>query len=849
MRRFFEKLTKLFTRHREEQTQADLDNLRTEFKIRFQHFKILLSANNKILAIMADLDEGLHGENLKTTSFIRAACTEALVNVFQMIKMMDKLAPGSFPELMDNFKKIERRISADLVVRHRRPECPSIIPLPKMNNSDCAITGSKSANIAELKNSLHLNVPDGFCLTANIFDAFFEQNDLGTRVDSLFRELEECNTEELDKLQQTSGQIRQLLAETPVPKDLEQSIVKQAHELAQKTGGLLAVRSSALGEDGQNLSFAGQYKSVLRVAPEDVVDAIKKVFISKYSVQAMTYRMHWGIPDDSTPMCIAIMGMANGSCGGVVYTVHPSGTHDDTLIINVASQAESVVHGSINAQEIHVSRSTRDLTIFDSESGQKIQLAKSTLLTTEQIERLTDISFKIENHFGKAQDIEWILSEDGELIFLQTRPLAIAPPQETQPIAPDETLAVVSGGTIVSSGNCVGNIFHINESTRTSDIPKNSILVAMRAFPRYAAHLSRAAGLITEKGSLTGHLAHVAREYCIPTVMGMADSKTCLKEGEKVSLVTSKKTVYRGAINGIDTDTSQCTSHPMENTPVYKILQAVTRHIHPLNLIDPTSKDFTASNCETLHDITRFIHEKSVQKMFNISFSERVTQHSARQIVDEIPMQWWAINLDDGFAPTATGKRIHLNDIQCESMHALWKGMIRIPWAGPPSLDTGGFMSILMRASANPHLDPAIKSPYSDRNYFMLSSKFCMLHTRFGFHFCVAEALVGDNPAENYVSFKFSGGAADQERKHKRLEFIVDVLSQYGFRSKIRGENSFSRITGQDKEYMLKALNALGYLIIHTRQMDMIMSDEAYVKSYRDKFIKDINTILSEQLD
>ncbi len=88
----------------------------------------------------------------------------------------------------------------------------------------------------------------------------------------------------------------------------------------------------------------------------------------------------------------------------------------------------------------------------------------------------------------------------------------------------------------------------------------------------------------------------------------------------------------------------------MEGSLFIEILQAATASIVPLNLLDPDSPDFHPKKCENLHDITRFAHEKSVHEMFKFRKGASF-QRAFQQTVGfcHVPMQWWIINLDDGF--------------------------------------------------------------------------------------------------------------------------------------------------------------------------------------------------------
>jgi pyruvate,water dikinase len=172
-------------------------------------------------------------------------------------------------------------------------------------------------------------------------------------------------------------------------------------------------------------------------------------------------------------------------------------------------------------------------------------------------------------------------------------------------------------------------------------------------------------------------------------------------------------------------------------------------------------------------------------------------------------------------------------------MLALWEGMEAVPWEGPPAVNTQGFLSVMFEATMNPDLSPTRRSRFSQKNYFMISKNYCSLQSRFGFHFCGVEALVTERVAENYASFQFKGGAANLERRIMRTRFVGDILEEFDFRVRLREDNLNARVEGFDQESMLYRLKILGYLISHTRQLDMIMADKDEVTRRRNKFFRD----------
>jgi pyruvate,water dikinase len=179
--------------------------------------------------------------------------------------------------------------------------------------------------------------------------------------------------------------------------------------------------------------------------------------------------------------------------------------------------------------------------------------------------------------------------------------------------------------------------------------PAGSIFVTKQALPIWASLLSRASGVITEQGGFAGHLANVAREFEIPALFGVQDAIKQLKNGELITLDADAQSIYKGRID--------------------------------LNLRNPASPSFNQENCRTLHDITRFIHEKSVQEMFDFGRKHYFNERSAKQLYYKVPMQWWLLNLDDGFKEEVEGKYVKLENIASIPMLAFWEGFTAIPWA------------------------------------------------------------------------------------------------------------------------------------------------------------------------
>lgn len=860
------------------QTAAGAEGLRTAFRERYHNFKLLLSSNNKALEIMSEMEEALRGNRPFGMSFVRANSTAVLVNVFRIIKYLDELAPGRYAGLHPRFREIQEEINRLLAQRGLSLPDKLIFPLEAIGKEMADHVGSKMANLGEIRNRLSLTVPDGFVISSLAYQRFMEHNELQAEID---RRLQSADTERLDEMYSLSAGIQQIVIRSPLPEDLHAAITEayKGLEARHGPGVTVSLRSSALAEDSAGTSFAGQYRSVLNVSAENIVQAYKEIVASKYSLPAMTYRFNRGIRDEDIAMCVGCMVMIQASAGGVMYSRNPVDIRDDSVYINSAwGLPKSVVDGSVTPDLFVVSRA-EPMAVIQKRIEVKEQLfvcypeegvcrldlagdsAGSPSLTDELALELARIALKLEEFYGHPQDVEWAISPGGEIYVLQCRPLRQRERREIEAkAAADEGVdgesggsravpapkprgeVILEGGATASPGVGGGPVFVIRKEADILRFPQGAVLVAVQSLPRWAALLGRAAAVVTEHGSVTGHLANVAREFGVPALFGVSGATERLEEGDVVTVDADGLRVYKGRVDSLLVG-PQVIRNLMEGSPIHDTLRAVMRHISPLNLLDPDSPGFSPKRCRTLHDITRFCHEKSVQEMFDFGKVHRFPERSSKQLLCEVPMQWWVLNLDDGFKTEVEGRYVELNNIACIPMLALWEGITSVPWQGPPPVDTRGFMAVMVQATTNPALDPSMRSPYAARNYFMISRNFCSLNSRFGFHFSVIETLVGDRASENYISFQFKGGAADYGRRVRRTLFVAHILREYGFRVEVKEDAVFARLEGLEEESMRERLRVLGYLIIHTRQLDMIMANDSSINYHKEKILADLKWV------
>ena len=847
---------------------VNVEELRADFKARYHQFKLLLNANNKALEIMSEMEEALRGAWPFGMSFVRSTSTKVSTSVFQIVRHLNELSPGKYEALYGRFKEIQKSINPFVFPKTPTKEGPMVVPLRDVDKDMADQTGGKLANLGEIRNRIHLRVPDGFVITAQAYHRFMEENELQAEID---KRIQATDIDRIDKLYDLSAGIQQIIIGSSLPDYLEQDILKNYNYLkgnAEK-GPTVAMRSSALGEDLAGTSFAGQYRSELNVSEENLIQSYKEIIASKYGVPAMSYRFNRGIRDEDVPMCVGCICMVDAVSGGVVYSRDPMRISGDVIVINsVWGLPKSVVDGSTNPDLFLVSRGEH-LEIIQKEIAIKEQKfmcyadegvcrldmndeeRNLPSLSDENATELARLAVRLEEYYGVPQDIEWAIEEDGSITLLQCRPLQKTEVQQKfeshEKIRKQETDSVLlQGGMTASPGAAAGPVYVVRKDVDTFRFPEGAVLVTAQALPRWATLLNRAAAVVTEQGSIAGHLGNVAREFGVPGLFGLDGAIDKLKNGEIITVDADSLFVYKGRVDNL-LKKREKPKNLMEGSPVFEALNGASRLIIPLNLLDPEAPEFRAENCRTFHDITRFCHEKAVVEMFNFGKGHHFLERSSKQLLCEVPMQWWVLNLDDGFSEEVEGKRVKLENIVSIPMLALWEGITAVPWAGPPPVDGKGFMSVMFQATANTALVPGMRSQYADRNYFMISKNYCSLSSRLGFHFSTVETLVSDRSSENYISFQYKGGAADYQRKRRRIIFVKEILEKYGFRVNVKEDSLIARLEDYEEEFMKKRLKILGYLTMHTRQLDMIMANDSKVSYYRSKVNKDIHNMVGER--
>ncbi len=181
-------------------------------------------------------------------------------------------------------------------------------------------------------------------------------------------------------------------------------------------GGLVAVRSSAIGEDGEDASFAGQYETVLNVKGiESVRLAIKQCIASLDSTRAQAYKTEQ-TDVGTVEMCVVVQRMVNARAAGVLFTADPvTGRHDRLVIDAVEGLGEALVSGEATPDHFALNRQNSIV--------HKDVVHDAQVVSDEEIAALAQGAREASEEIGSHLDMEWAIDKDGSLYWLQARPI------------------------------------------------------------------------------------------------------------------------------------------------------------------------------------------------------------------------------------------------------------------------------------------------------------------------------------------------------------------------------------------------------------------------------------------
>ncbi|MBM9616669.1 hypothetical protein JWJ90_20595 [Desulfobulbus rhabdoformis] len=826
------------------------------FTVLFKKFQSILERNNQILELMADMGDKLGGEYIFDGHYIAEAAEKIGDQVFKLISDYSILNQHKNADLFLAFERIRYAIGEELAGHPVITRGARVMEIADIDYEQSELAGAKMTTLGAIRNRLELTVPDGFVITTRVFFEIFQRNHLFDHTD---KAVELFQNDELAALEELAHEVQERILAATVPRRIVQTLYSAYDVFAKRSGKRqprVAMRSSAWGEDG-SISFAGQYRSLLNVSREELIESYLQVVASAYDVEAWLYRLVKGFHENETAMAVGCQAMVEGSVSGVIHTYAPQIAPNVMLINSVWGLCAPVVQGDNSADTALLSRTPPyeliDLTVAEkprqlvvaSQSGTQWQDLPepdrhAPSMRPSQMEQLARAAMSIERYYKRPQEIEWTFSPDGQLYILQSRPLHLhleeSPGPELSAAFRDAEVIFSGKGFVAQQGIGVGKVFLVENDQDLARFPHGAILLSRFTSPRYSTIMHKAQGIITDVGSPTGHMATLSREYRIPTIVNTEDATSLLAPDEEITLDATQNTVYRGNIGVLD-HFELIEEEVFEDSYEYRLLGRLLRLMNPLHLLDPQGDEFRPAACRTYHDITRYIHEKAVEELIHLSEKRGARYLSApKRLETKLPLGLMVIDGGGGTTCDPEATVIREEEIVCLPLQELLLGMGGLGmWCTKPvSVDLSSFMSSFTRT-----FSASLARPEEiGRNLVVVLAHYMNINMRLGYHFTIIDAYISETINDNYIYFRFLGGVTAFIRRSRRAAFIARVLQYYDFRVEVHGDLVVGRLKKLSSERMVARMRMLGGLIGYTRQLDARMHADSDIDQHVELFLQ-----------
>ena len=456
------------------------------------------------------------------------------------------------------------------------------------------LVGGKCCSLGELynlSNELSFSIADGFAITTFLYDKFIEYNNLN---DIICNKINNIDVNNIKTLEFESKELRDIIINANFKDEDKELIIKSYNQLCNfyKNDLLeVAIRSSAIAEDLENASFAGQQDTYLNVRGyEELLLSIKKCFASLFNGRAISYRNTHNIQLYDVKISVAVQKMVRSDigCAGVAFSIDPESGYDKAIIINSSfGLGELVVSGGVKPDEFILDKRVLNLLnekscvdpiimkkngdknskiIYNEKGGvEEVETSlfekKEFSLDNNNIIKLgkivLDLEKKYSNLFNKkiGIDVEWALDGvDKNIYIIQTRPETIHSISDNLEISKyilNEKSKILVSGVAVGDKISTGKIKVLKNIDMFDKFEKGDILVTEMTTPDWEPIMKISSGIITNKGGRTCHAAIIARELSLNAIVGTSNATEILKDNDNVTISCSEGeqgNVYEGLL-------------------------------------------------------------------------------------------------------------------------------------------------------------------------------------------------------------------------------------------------------------------------------------------------------------
>lgn len=543
-----------------------------------------------------------------------------------------------------------------------------ILLFNQISIADIAKVGGKNASLGEMYNQLNpkgIGIPNGFALTADAYRLFREHNTIEQQLNNLLLSLDTKHYSNLAAIGETA---RALILSGTLPAEIIDAVNEAYLTLSNECGIKnldVAVRSSATAEDLPTASFAGRMESFLNISREkQLLEAVHRCYASLFTDRAIKYRHDMGFTGIDVAISVGVQQMVRSdkASSGVAFTIDPDSGFENGIVINSSwGLGENIVQGRVTPDEWLVFKPTlfdkqlnpilkshcgrKEFTMLYVENAESASAEKTIVnidttaekqkdfsLTKKEVIQLAQWCYKIEQHYGKAMDIEWAKDGlNGQLFIVQARPETVHGKEKKQVreiFTLKEKSKLLTKGIALGDKIATGKARIILHPQDGDQLQKGEILVTDITNPDWDPVLKKAAAIITNKGGRTSHAAIVARELGTVAVVGCENATDIIKDGQEITVSCAEGkdgNIYDGILKW-DIKEQDYSRLPMPRTNPMFILADPDRAFelsnYPNQGVGLLRLEFAISNSIRIHPLALIEPEKITEKKIKTEINE-----------------------------------------------------------------------------------------------------------------------------------------------------------------------------------------------------------------------------------
>jgi pyruvate,water dikinase len=373
-------------------------------------------------------------------------------------------------------------------------------------------------------------------------------------------------------------------------------------------------------------------------------------------------------------------------------------------------------------------------------------------------------------------------------------------------------------GQIASPGIAAGPVFNLETEKNTDTFPQGAVMVASDVVPDddLIRVMRQAAAILTDYGEPARDTATLAREFRIPTIVGLQDASRRLQTGTEVTVDADECTVYMGRVPELlEYHERERLGHEEETE--YRILRRLRRFMFPLTLAESAGSGAGLDDCRTLHDLVHLAHELAAEAQSELIAESGVLDDASRQVATGLGIPVRAIDVGDGLTETGMDEGgANLGEIRSLPLRVFVRGMDQM----------------FRQSSRSPGVEPS-----SSAMTATVTEEHANIVVQWSGGFDIVDSMIGESKESNHIYCRFASSGAGTGSDTVRGYVSREILSRLNFAAAQTSRATAAWLSGVPRIELEECLTLIGCLAAYLLEADADGWERERSESYVDRFM------------